>query len=129
MALALDTNCLLRWLVRDVPEQTAIVDAILESERVHVADMAIAETVYVMKKYYGISDGVVAGAIAKIITHDKITCNRILFGKVLDDINTSPKVSFVDICLAQYAGLGDLKLLTFDKTLTKKFPRLTKLAS
>lgn len=129
MAHALDTNCLLRWLVRDVPAQAAAVDAILERERVHVADMAIAETVWVMKSYYHISNETIAMSIAKIVEHDKINCNRALFGQVLNHLGSSPKVSFVDTCLAFYAGLNGAKLLTFDKTLAKKFPRLVKLAA
>jgi len=129
MALALDTNCLLRWLVRDVPEQTAVIDDLLKRERVHVADLAIAETVWMMKRYYHISDETIAISIARIIQHDKINCNRTLFNNVLGDMNTSPKVSFVDTCLAHYAQLGEAKLLTFDDTLAKKFPRMTKLAA
>jgi len=129
MAHAIDTNCLLRWLVRDVPEQVAIIDDILKRERVHVADMAIAETVWVLKRYYGTSDETIAQAVAKIVEHPNINCNGALFGQVLNHMNSSPKVSFVDTCLAFYAGLGDAKLLTFDKTLAKKFPRLVKVAA
>ena len=48
---SLDTNCLLRWLLDDVPEQTAIISAIIDSEKnLAVADVALIETVYVLEK-------------------------------------------------------------------------------
>jgi len=39
---SLDTNCLLRWLLGDVPEQTAIISDIINSEEnLTVADAAL----------------------------------------------------------------------------------------
>lgn len=129
MALALDTNCVLRWLLQDNKDQANVVAQYLETSpsKLHVADMVFAEAVWVLKKFYEFDDELIEGFMRKLVEHDKINCNRALFGQVLDHINTSPKVSFVDTCLVFYAGLGDAKLLTFDKTLAKKFPRLTKL--
>ena len=130
MVLALDTNCLLRWLLEDNEEQAAVVDEHLRSSkaRLHVADLAVAEAVWVLKKVYGFDDDLVVGLARKIIEHDKINCNRALFGPVLAELNKSPKVSFVDICLAYYADMGGAKLLTFDRTLAKRFPRMVKQA-
>lgn len=130
MALALDTNCLLRWLLQDNQPQAALVEHYLKTSnaQLHVADMAFAEVVWVLSSTYKFSDAMVEGFVRKIVEHNKINCNRALFNQVLDHMNTSPKVSFVDTCLAFYAGLADAKLLTFDKTLAKKFPRLVKLA-
>lgn len=131
MALALDTNCLLRWLLQDNQPQANIVGTYLKDSKtkLHVADMAFAEAVWVLKKFYKFDDELIEGFMRKIVEHDKINCNRALFGQVLDHMNTSPKVSFVDTCLVFYAGLADAKLLSFDKTLAKKFPRLVKLAA
>jgi len=53
---SLDTNCLLRWLLGDIPEQTALVAAILNSgESFVVADAALIETVFVLEKVKKIS--------------------------------------------------------------------------
>jgi len=130
MALTLDTNCILRWLLDDNAKQSQIVADIITTSKspLHVTDMAIAEVVWVCKSVYGHDNHLVEGFVRKIVEHSKINCNRALFNQVLDHMNTSPKVSFVDTCLAFYAGIGDAKLLTFDKTLAKKFPRLVKLA-
>lgn len=130
MALALDTNCLLRWLLEDNKAQAAIVEKHLASSQrqLHVADMALAEVVWVLSSTYGFPDVLVEGFVRKIVEQKKITCNRVLFNQVLEHLNTSPKVSFVETCLAFYAGLSNAQLLTFDKTLAKKFPRLVQLA-
>lgn len=130
MIYALDTNCLLRWLLNDQPTQSKIVSSYLKSSasRVHVADLVLAEVAWVLKSFYKLDDHLVEGFLRKVVEHENINCNRVLFNKVLDDYNTSPKVSFVDLCLAHYAGLADAKLLTFDKALAKKLPRVVELA-
>ncbi|TAH35682.1 hypothetical protein EYC59_01850 [Candidatus Saccharibacteria bacterium] len=128
--LALDCNCVLRWLLRDNTAQADIVDHHLRTSkaRLHIADMAFAEVVWVLGSYYKFDDQLIEGFMRKLVEHEKINCNRVLFGKVLGHMTTSPKVSFVDTCLAFYAGLSDATLLTFDRTLAKKFPRLVSLA-
>jgi len=53
---SLDTNCLLRWLLGDIPEQTASVTAFINSGKsVVVADVALIETVFVLEKIKKIS--------------------------------------------------------------------------
>jgi len=48
---SLDTNCLLRWLLDDVPEHTAIITAVINSEKnLAVADAALIEMVFVLEK-------------------------------------------------------------------------------
>ncbi len=48
---SLDTNCLLRWILNDIPEQTELVADLFNSgESVTVADAAIIETVFVLEK-------------------------------------------------------------------------------
>lgn len=128
--VALDTNCVLRWLLRDNTAQADVVDHHLKAAkaRLHVSDMVFAEVVWVLRSYYEFDDGLIEGFMRKITEHDKINCNRELFGRVLDHMNTCPKVSFVDTCLVFYAQLSETSLLTFDQKLVKKFPRLTRLA-
>lgn len=129
MAHALDTNCILRWLLWDVPEQAQKVEnALNRRPNVQIADVAIAETVWVLKSVFEFDDMLIGKMVEKLITHENINCNRVLFNRVLEDFVKSPKASFVDMCLAHYAGLQDAKLLTFDKTLAKKLPKLVQLA-
>lgn len=128
MAHDLDTNILLRWLIRDNLLQTEKVDKLLSSGEVFdVSDMTIAEMVFVLSKFYTLSTVAICECIEKIISHKNIKANKILFDKVLIDYLKSPKTSFLDVCLAHYAGLRDAKLLTFDKTLANKLPKLVEL--
>ncbi len=128
MDYALDTNMLVRWLIGDNETQTKKVEEILSSgRRLHVSDMAIAEMVFVLAKYYDLNTEDISQCIKRIIRHKSINCNSLLFGRVIEDYGQSPKTSFVDVCLAHYAGLADAKLLTFDKTLARKLPTLTQI--
>jgi predicted nucleic-acid-binding protein len=89
--------------------------------------MAVAETVWVLKSVFGYDDKLVTGLVEKLITHKNINCSEALFKLVLDSYMKPPKTSFVDVCLAFYTDLRAAKLLTFDKTLAKKFPSIVKL--
>jgi predicted nucleic-acid-binding protein len=51
MAASLDTNCLLRWLLGDLPEQAEAVTRLLASQETFaVADAVIIEVVFVLEK-------------------------------------------------------------------------------
>ena len=78
-----DTNCLLRWLLNDVPEQAALITDILNSEtNINVADAAIIETVFVLEKTKSISREVVKEAVMAIIGNKSISCNEELFTEI-----------------------------------------------
>ena len=130
MTRSLDTNCLLRWLIKDNLEQFQIVDKLLVNSptRLHVADLVIAEMVWVLKNFYEQSDPAIISLVRLVIEHRNIASNRAIFEDVVVGFATSPKVSFVDTYLAYYAGHGKMRLYTFDKTLAKKFPKLVELA-
>jgi len=117
-----DTNCLLRWLLGDIPEQTALVTAIVNSgENIAVADAAIIETVFVLEKLKKTSRETIEKAITAIIRKDSIVCNRDLFMEVLPIYTRHPKLSFVDCYLEVLARrTGATPLLTFDKKLANQ---------
>ena len=129
MANALDTNCVVYWLVGEDIHRVNIVDGFLNNSRtkVHIADLVVAETVWVLKKVYGFDDALIMGFVRKLVEHENINCNKALFTKVVEEYKHTPKVSFVDLCLVQYARLSEQKLLTFDQTLAKRFPKHTEL--
>ena len=116
---SLDTNCLLRWLLDDVPEQTAVVSALFNSgERLSVADAALIEIVFVLEKIKKISRETIETAVMAILGNDAILCNRELFIEVLPVYARHPKLSFVDCYLETLARRSDaLPLLTFDHKL------------
>ena len=119
---SLDTNCLLRWLLGDIPEQTALVaDLISSGKDIAVADAALIETVFVLEKLKKISRETIEKAVTAIIEIDSILCNRELFIEILPLYSGHPKLSFVDCYLEVLARkTGTAPLLTFDQKLANQ---------
>jgi predicted nucleic-acid-binding protein len=113
---SLDTNCLLRWLLDDVPEHTAIITAVINSEEsLAVADAALIETVFVLEKIKKISRETIEKAVLVVFEQENISCNRGLFIETLSVYTSRPKLSFVDCYLEVLArSTGTAPLLTFD---------------
>ncbi len=129
MKVSLDTNCVLRWLLQDIPVQANKVEAVLHqtSSNIFIPDLVIIELAWVLKSVYDYNDKQVAELVRLVIDNSKFNCNRQLFEFVFLELEQSPKVLITDICLAFYAYDKQSTLLTFDKTLAKKLPKLTKL--
>ena len=119
---SLDTNCLLRWLLGDVPEQTDLVNALITSGNdIAVADVALIETVFVLEKIKKISRETIAKAVSAVSDTDNIRCSRELFMEVLPIYISHPKLSFVDCYLAVLTQRNrETPLLTFDKKLANQ---------
>ncbi|MCL2138464.1 MAG: hypothetical protein FWH41_02915 [Treponema sp.] len=67
---SLDTNCLLRWLLDYIPEQSALVTALVDSdENLAVAEAVLIETVFVLEKVKKISRKTIKKAIMVIGNH------------------------------------------------------------
>ena len=117
-----DANCILRWLLGDIPEQTALVSALVNSgESVVVADAALIETVFVLEKLKKISRETIEKTILAIIGKNTIQCNRELFIEVLPVYSAHSKLSFTDCYLAVLAQRTKAApLLTFDKKLANQ---------
>jgi predicted nucleic-acid-binding protein len=116
---SLDTNCLLRWLLNDVPEHTAIINAVINSEEsLTIADAALIETVFFLEKTKKIGRKTIEEAILAVFEQENISCNRRLFIETLSLYTSHSKLSFVDCYLAVLArSTGAAPLLTFDKKL------------
>jgi len=121
---SLDANCLLRWLLDDIPEQTALVTAVINSgENIAVADAALIETVFVLEKLKKINRETIEKAIMAIIEKETIICNRDLFKEILPIYTSHAKLSFADCYLEVLARKTEnVPLLTFDKKLANQLP-------
>jgi len=119
---SLDTNCLLRWLLGDIPEQTALVTALVDSgESLAVADAALIETVFVLEKIKKISRETIEKAVMAVIGKETILCNRELFIEVLSLYTKHPGLSCVDCYLEVLSRTTNAApLLTFDKKLANQ---------
>ena len=119
---SLDTNCLLRWLLDDIPEQSVLVSSLINSEEsFSVADVALIEVVFVLEKLKKISRETIEKAVMMIIEHDSIECNSELFIEILPVYTKYPKLSIVDCYLEALAReTGATPLLTFDQKLANQ---------
>lgn len=119
---SLDTNIILRLVLRDVPEQCLkIVDLLMRQNVVYdVADLAITEAVYVMQKQ-GKTREQIVDALSATLEGLELCYNRNLFERVFPMYLANPALSFNDCCLVGYATLNQAEpLWTFDKALAKE---------
>jgi predicted nucleic-acid-binding protein len=115
----LDTNCLLRWLVRDDPVATARMDRLtVDRDSLRVLDVALIESVFVMESHYRFTRSEVAQAVRLVMGQAVFELDRPLWAGVMEIYLDHPKLSVVDIFLSVHADhRGGAPLLTFDKKL------------
>jgi predicted nucleic-acid-binding protein len=116
---SLDTNCLLRWILDDVPAQTAVIHELISSGKSFAApDAVLIETVFVLEKVKKISRAAVEQALLVIIGQANIKCSRELFTEALPLYREHPKLSFIDCYLSVLVRrTGADPLFTFDQKL------------
>ncbi|MDR0627079.1 MAG: PIN domain-containing protein [Bifidobacteriaceae bacterium] len=113
---SLDTNCLLRWLLGDVPAQQARVDGLIAADAsLAVEDVAVIEAVYALERSLRIGRETITEAINTLVGTKAIAMDRDLWHSILKTYLSHPKLSLVDIYLAQRARRsGQTPLYTFD---------------
>lgn len=126
---SLDTNCLLRYFLEDIPDQTEAIDRLLEQPyKFHVSDITISEFCFVSEKFYKLPRQQIGECLNRLLNMENFSCNRILFTKVIPVYISSPALSIVDVCLMFYAELNNaVPLYTFDKKLALQSNGLAKL--
>lgn len=118
---SLDTNVILRIMLRDIPEQCLKTQDMFMRQGVSydVADLAITEAVYVMQKGYTRPE--IVERLWWVLSLPDLNVNRALFDRVFPMYLEHPALSFNDCCLAVYAELNEAEpLWTFDKVLAKQ---------
>jgi len=112
---SLDTSCLVRWFLGDIPQQCAQVEALVTSGRsLYVDDAAIIETIFVLEKGSHLSRPTIQAFFIAAMARP-IQLNRTLWAAVLDVWTTHPKLSVIDVYLAQKAcNLHEEPLYIFD---------------
>ena len=118
---SLDTNVILRIMLKDIPDQCVrIVDMFMRRGIVYdVADLAITEAVFVMQSEYSREE--IVNYLRNLFDLENVRCNVVLFERVFPMYLAHPKLSFNDCCLAVYAELNEAKpLWTFDRKLARQ---------
>ena len=126
----LDTNCLLRFFLHDIPEQyeetkELITQAKEGKIRLTIPSVVIPELLYALEKYYSFSrkqtvEIILAAVIASYIEVE----NRNLYRATLN-LYKNATIDFVDCYVVCKARMERSELFTFDKKL-QKFMRQSK---
>lgn len=120
---SLDANIILRLLLNDIPTQHNAALQLLtkHSAQFAVADIAIMEIAFVLKRNYGFTRVQVREALDGFMAIPQINCNRTMITRALEYYEQHPSLSFEDCCLAMYAQLNEAEpLWTFDKKLANQ---------
>ena len=124
--LFLDTNILIRHLVRDNPDQatraTALMEAVADHEiRIRLPDTVVFETIFTLQRVYSISKREIADEMSTIVKHPGVildhkeaVLNALAFWRGIGSL------SFADCYhLALAADLGYTEICSFDKKMDR----------
>jgi predicted nucleic-acid-binding protein len=120
--IGLDTNILVRYIAQDDAVQSAlatsiIVDRLTEDDPGYISLVAMAETVWVLDRSYGLPGGEIAAIVEHILQTDVLFVqNEQEVFTAMVALKTGPTASFSDAligALGTRAGCG--ATLTFDK--------------
>ncbi len=119
---SIDTNALLRLVLRDIPEQSDAMLALLEGgDSIQVADIALLETLFVLNRYYKMPRSEVGIIWQELLDHPQLIINRPIFTKTLTYYLKHPAWSPEDSFLLAHAQESDsLPLWTFDRPLASQ---------
>jgi len=115
-----DTNLLVRLLVRDDPKQVAAAEAFVE-RGAWVSQLVLAETLWVLDAVYERSPAQLAAALDLLLDHHHLTLQDAeVVREALTHFRARPALGFSDCLVLETARkAGHLPLGTFDKTLAR----------
>lgn len=116
---AVDTNVLVRLVVRDEPRQAASAENFI-SKGAWVSVLVLAEMVWVLDAAYGLSKVQIAKAIEMLLCHTELTVQDAdVVEAALLNFRKRSKVGFTDCLVLEIAKkAGHVPLGTFDRALS-----------
>ena len=117
---AVDTNLLVRLLVRDDATQVTTAEAFVENGA-WVSHLVLVETLWVLDAVYERSAAQIAKAIKLLLNHNSLTLQDAdVVASALESYQARPSLGFSDCMVLEIARkAGHLPLGTFDKGLAK----------
>jgi predicted nucleic-acid-binding protein len=115
----IDTNAILRYILRDSPEMAAEVKRQLSSDNCFIPVEVVAEIVYVLSKVYSVERAVIAKIISDIahVSNIRVASENVVFHALR--VYETTTLDFVDCLLTGYAKEDGYTIFTFDKKLRK----------
>jgi len=117
---AVDTNVVVRLVVRDDPEQVRAAEK-FASNGAWVSHLVLAEATWVLDAVYERSAGQIATAIDMLLNHKDLTLqDSNLVTSALEHFRKRPALGFSDCLVLEIARkAGHLPLGTFDRNLAR----------
>ena len=117
---AVDTNLLVRLVVRDDPAHVALAESFVDTGA-WVSHLVLAETLWVLDAVYGRSPQQIARAIDLLLNHKQFTLQDAeVVTLALAQFRARPSLGFSDCLVLEIARkAGHLPLGTFDRRLGK----------
>jgi predicted nucleic-acid-binding protein len=117
---AVDTNVVVRLVVRDDPAQVEAAEEFISSGA-WLSHLVLAEASWVLNAVYGLNPDQIARALDMLLTHKHFTVQDAdLVACALDQFRKRPSLGFSDCLVLEIARKpGYLPLGTFDRDLAK----------
>lgn len=117
---AIDTNVLVRLLVRDDPRQVRAAEEFI-AKGAWVSHLVLAETLWVLDAVYGRSAQQLASAVAMLSAHAQLALQDAdVVAAALDRFRARPALGFSDCLVLEVARkAGHTPLGTFDRPLAR----------
>ena len=122
---SLDTNVLLRFALKDVPEEFTRARALLAcgETKYQVAEAAWIEVAYALERHYGLDRPAIVDIIVSLMDIDSVETDVDVITMTCEVYQRHPKLSFADCYLATRAqSLSATPLYTFDEKLAAQHP-------
>jgi predicted nucleic-acid-binding protein len=125
----LDTNIIVRHLTADPPEMAARATAFLaDADQLFLADLIVAETIYVLESFYEAPRGQVAAAMRSLVSMDSVvTVDPALLLRAIE-VYEVDRLDFAEaylVACAETTGVG--RVASFDQAI-ERVPTVERLA-
>ncbi len=123
-AILPDTNVILRYLLRDIPEQFEKAAAFFEqvrtgAKRAVILESVVVECVYVLMKFYGVPKAEVAASLSGLLQYKGVVnSDRTALMDALR-LMAETGLDMVDCVLVAKGNHNNLEIMTFDKQMEK----------
>ena len=117
---AVDTNVLVRLIVRDDPAQVDRAEAFV-ARGAWVSLLVLAETIWVLKSVYGLNRQRIGTIVDMFMEHDRLTLqHEEVVRKARAAFESEPSASFSDCLIVEAARkAGHVPVGTFDRVLSR----------
>ena len=123
--VVLDTNAVLRFLLRDDEEKAVYVRDIMQQETCMIPVEVFAEAAYVLAKIYNVDRTLIQQKLFGVLRNENVeTPNQGVVETALRYFGETI-LDFVDCLMIGYAVVEGHQILTFDKKLQKLLPQST----